>query len=94
MAPVAPVFSTIYSSFPLKEMKWKHTNSQKAVIPPDSSQLLWLDDSTLSSAINELAHLEFDPKDVKYLNNIAVILPFKSGKEAFEFIKKSNIRIF
>ena len=93
MTPVAPVFANIYNSFPLKDMKWKRTNSQKAVIPPDASQLQWLDDPTLSAAINELAQLEFSQTDIKYLNNIAVILPFKSGKEAFEFIKNSNIRI-
>lgn len=53
----------------------------------------WIKDPILVKAINHLENLKFDNDDVKHVQSLGVILPFLSGKDAVEFINKSNTRI-
>lgn len=96
MPIVSPIFSNISNNFLLSNYKRPSASVNKTANPINqvfSKELHWLKDPTISSAINELEQLEFDPNDVKYMNNMGIILPFRSGKEAVDFIKKSNARI-
>lgn len=91
MTPVAPIFSNI--SAPISDMKWKRNSSASLSAPVYAQEFHWLKDPTISTALNELEGLKFDEKDVKYLNNMGLMLPFRSGHEILEYIKKSNVRI-
>ncbi len=93
MSPVVPVFNSIVSNFQIRDYKWKTTQARKEPQPLFAEQLTWLKDPTISSAINELEQLEIAPEDIRYLNNMGLMLPFCSGKDALAFIKNSNVRI-
>lgn len=93
MAPVAPVFSNITNNFAPHFSNLHQKNKRTAVTPVYANNIGWLKDPTISTALNELASLNFEEKDVRYLNNMGIILPFCSGQEALEFIKSSNVRI-
>jgi hypothetical protein len=53
----------------------------------------WLDDKIINAAVNEISQLTFDEQDAGYLTNMGCVLPFYSGAEAADFIKKSNVGI-
>ena len=53
----------------------------------------WLKDSIILQSINYLKDLEFDKGDIRYVQSLGAVLQFYSGKEAFDFINKSNVRI-
>lgn len=55
--------------------------------------LPWVKDIVLESALSEINDLYFDPADIRYVENMGIELPFKSGKECVDFIKKENIRL-
>lgn len=93
MAPVAPVFNSIVDNFSLRDSKWKNATAKKTPQPLFAEQLAWLKDKTISAAINELEQIDITQDDVRYLNNMGLMLPFCSGKEALAFIKNSNARI-
>ena len=48
---------------------------------------------SIKIALKELAELQFSPHDIMYLKSIGIKTPFKSGKEAVDFIKEENIKI-
>lgn len=64
-------------------------------VKSDEIQIIqqWLKDPTILMALNKLKDIDFDEKDIKYLHSQGVILPFLSGKEAVDFIYKSNTRM-
>lgn len=66
-----------------------------SAVKSDEIQIIqqWIKDPTIFQAINYLKDVEFDSNDVKYLHSLGVILPFSNGKEAVDFIYKSNTRI-
>lgn len=53
----------------------------------------WVRDKNIILALNELKQINFDRNEVEYLKKIGVKLPFDSGAQAVEFLKKSNARI-
>lgn len=53
----------------------------------------WIKDKSIAIALVELKKLKFDSKDLMYLKSIGVNVPFKSGEDAYNFIKKQNVRI-
>ncbi len=93
MPLVAPVFNSIVSNFQIRDYKWRNPQTSNNPQPLFAEQLTWLKDPTISSAINELEQLQIASEDIRYLNNMGIMLPFCSGKDALDFIKKSNVRI-
>lgn len=96
MTPISPIFSNISSG--IDKYKWKNMftspQNREAVQPfYFSDSLPWIKDKSISMALNELKTLEFAPEDISYLKNMGVNVPFKSGKEAVDYIKNQNIRI-
>ena len=53
----------------------------------------WVKNPIITSALDELRHVVFDSKDVEYIKSLGLEVPFNSGEEAVNFIKKSNLRI-
>ena len=47
----------------------------------------------ITSALDELKKVKFSLADITYLKNMGLEIPFKSGADAVEFIKTSNLRI-
>lgn len=96
MAPISPVFSNMYSS--VSKYRWSGKNTdpleaRRAKSVDFQHDLPWIKDRVLETALDEVYDLTFDPHDVKYIENLGIELPFKSGKECVDFIKKENIRI-
>lgn len=57
------------------------------------SSMPWVKDENLLKAVNQLNYIKFDKDDVKHVQSMGAILPFKSGKEAVEYIKGAHIGI-
>ena len=96
MAFISPIFSNISAG--IDKYNWKtmltKPKNNKVVQPlsfPETPP--WINEKSISMALNELKSLEFAPEDITYLKNMGVNLPFKSGKEAVDYITKQNIRI-
>ena len=96
MAFISPIFANISSG--IDKYKWKtafaypqNNNDSQPLNFPEA--LPWIKEKSIYMALNELKSLEFNPKDISYLKNMGVNLPFKSGKEAVDYIAKQNIRI-
>ena len=53
----------------------------------------WVKDKNIILALSELKQIKFDRNEVEYLKQIGVQIPFNSGMDAVEFLKKSNTRI-
>lgn len=93
---LSPVFTKV--SAPVVNRDWsknaKDGVRQKKTDAADAVQKMpWVKDKLLRDALAELKELKFDPNDIKYLKNMGVNVPYKSGKEAVDFIAKNNIRI-
>lgn len=80
--------------------KFSHFTSQKSPIEvycdtlqETKNEFPWVTNPIITSALDELKHVKFDLTDKTYLENMGLELPFKTGKEAVDFIKKSNLRI-
>ena len=89
MTPVSPVFSNFINVPPPQNWNKKTPASPNVEL----KTLPWLKDQTIAAALSELENITFSEKDINYLKNLNVNPPFKSGKEAVDFIKKSNARI-
>ena len=64
------------------------------VLPnPQKSSLPWVKDENLLTALDKLAQVRFDKKDVRYVQALGVVLPFSGGQEALDFIKEKHIGI-
>lgn len=57
------------------------------------SSIPWVKDENLLKAVNQLNYIRFDKNDVKRVQSMGVVLPFRSGKEAVDYIKNSHIVI-
>lgn len=53
----------------------------------------WVKNPIIISALDELTHVVFSTEEEAYLKNLGLEIPFSSGQEAVDFIKKSNLRI-
>lgn len=53
----------------------------------------WAANPIIPSALDELRKVTFNQEDVKYLESMGLEIPFKSGEDAVQFIKQSNLRI-
>lgn len=62
-------------------------------ISTQTNELPWISDEIFVKSINHLKYLKFDDKDVEYIKSMNVILPFDTGQEAVDFMKKSHIGI-
>lgn len=47
----------------------------------------------ISKAIDALRDVEFSPNDVAYVQSLGVTLPFKSGREAVDYLNSKNIAV-
>ena len=98
MTPIAPI-SSIFSNIskPIQNQVWNGYLSN-TIQPTTNVAILvqtfpWLKDKSLMSALLELKDLKFDEKEINYLKNMGVNVPFKSGNEALKCIADKNIRI-
>ena len=57
------------------------------------SEFPWVTNPIIISALDELRKVKFSLADVVYLQNMGLEIPFKSGEDAVNFIKSSNLRI-
>lgn len=94
--PISPVFMNIGASVAKRD--WNNKTSdplqkRKSVAAEFTTKMPWLKDKVIQAALAELRGLVFEPSDVRYLSNMGVHVPFKSGKEAVELIENNNIRI-
>ena len=62
-------------------------------LPMTRAEFPWVTNPIITSALDELKKVRFDENDVAYIKNLGVEPPFKSGQEAVDFIKHSNLRI-
>lgn len=72
------------------------TFSQNVFSPKNSLQttnLPWVKDTVINKSFDELESLKFSDNDIKYIQAMGIILPFKSGHDVLNFIKTSNTRI-
>ena len=53
----------------------------------------WVINPIITSALDELKKVKFSLADITYLQHMGLEIPFKSGADAVEFIKTSNLRI-
>ena len=74
------------ATMPLKSPSEDTLQITKAEFP-------WAVNPIIISALDELKKVKFDLKDVVYLQHLGLKIPFKSGEEAVNFIKSSNLRI-
>ncbi len=68
-------------------------NNSVDTLTQTKADFRWVTNPIITSALDELRHVVFDPNDVQYIKNLGLEIPFNSGKEAFDFIKSSNLRI-
>ena len=93
MTPISPVYASIAT--PVSKLRW--TPPKTVSKPADidfSKDMPWVRDSVLTTALSEINDLTFSQEDIKYIENMGMQLPFKSGKECVDFIEKENIRLY
>lgn len=59
----------------------------------NKSDIPWVKDKNLIESLNYLKNLEFDKNDISHIQSLGVVLPFLSGSEAVNFIKKNRVGI-
>lgn len=78
-------------------MSYFPNNQQNVALAPasiqNSTSLDWTHELPILKAINELKNLEFNSNDIQYVKSMGVVLPFKNGKEAADFINEANVRV-
>lgn len=93
MTPVSPIYSNMYSY--MNNCKWVPNNKTSKPKEIDFQRdLPWVRSSVIATALSEINELTFAPEDIRYVENMGIRLPFKSGKECVDFIKKENIRLY
>lgn len=53
----------------------------------------WVKNPIIISALDELKQVKFNPQELAYIKSLGLEIPFDSGEDAVNFIKKSNLRI-
>ena len=96
MTPISPIFTNIASG--IEKYKWKNlktdpVDQRRAQEIDFLHEIPWIKDKSIAAALTELQELTFSAEDLNYLKSMGIEVPFKSGKEALDFIEKSNIRI-
>lgn len=96
IAPISPVFYNI--SKPVTKHKWGSKIGSASyfskTLPTDLLKTMpWLKEKSIAEALAELNDLNFDKRDIIYLEKMGIQLPFKSGKDAVKLIQENNIRI-
>ncbi len=83
--------SNVYNNFAVSVQKKNLSEilTEEAII----KDFPWIKDKNIILALNELKQIKFDRNEVEYLKKIGVNIPFDSGAQAVEFLKKSNARI-
>ena len=89
MSGINAVFANFLNVPPVQNWQTKPAQTPKIEL----KKLPWLKDRTIAAALSELDNIRFGENDLSYLKNMGVNPPYKSGFEAVEFIKKSNVRI-
>ena len=69
------------------------TVNNTSTIEQTKKDFPWVTNPIITSALDELKKVKFDENDVKYLNDMGLEIPFKSGADAVNFIKNFNLRI-
>ena len=98
MTPILPVNSTFSKiSKPVVQYNWTTMVSapqqQRTYFTELEKDMPWLKDKAIITALAELKDLKFSPDDIKYLKNMGINIPYKSGADAVKKIEKQNIRI-
>lgn len=93
MTPISPVYAKVYSY--MNKYRWNSAHRLPENKEIDfQKDLPWVRGSVLTTALAEINELTFAPEDIRYMENMGIRLPFKSGRECVEFIEKENIRIY
>lgn len=87
---VYPVTSA--SAPPKNIMRYGAPGSPNAMAAPEAA-FPWVKDANIQAAIRALSKITFDPQDAAYVRSIGANMPFNSGAEALDFLRKSNARI-
>ena len=85
-----------FPSFNNFNMQIQVTNSLKDrndTLQVTKSEFPWVTNPIITSALDELKKVVFNENDCAYIKSLGIEVPFNSGAEAVEFIKKSNLRI-
>lgn len=96
ITPISPIYAKI--SAPVTKQSWSSQSISKVVFSKTSpldiqTSMPWLKDKTIIEALAELKDLKFGKDDIEYLKSLGVNVPFGSGTETVNYIKKQNIRI-
>ena len=80
-----------------KNISYKSHNEALTTLPDTLSatktEFPWVTNPIIISALDELKKVKFSLSDMTYLQNMGLEIPFKSGEDAVNFIKNSNLRI-
>jgi hypothetical protein len=77
----------------LVEFVRKNSNNTRIAAFSNASSKKPEYDQTTLKALDNLEKIEFDVQDTGYLSGMGVKLPFNSGSDAVDFIKRSNTKI-
>lgn len=91
---INPVGSNLFNNYCLKN----NSSGNKILnnintLEQTKKDFPWVNNPIITSALDELKKVKFDENDVKYMKNMGLEIPFESGEDAVNFIKKSNLRI-
>ena len=92
VSPVTKPFSNI-SNFRIPAPVQNSWSTGFDSLQKTKNEFSWATNPIIISALDELRKVKFDPQDVKYIEDMGLEVPFKSGEDAVNFIKQSNLRI-
>ena len=92
VSAVTKPFSNI-SNFNLPATIKNSWNTSFDTLQKTKSEFSWVVNPIIISALDELRKVKFNPEDVRHIENMGLEIPFKSGEDAVNFIKQSNLRI-
>ena len=79
-----------YNNFSMNKEK---TNLSKNSSKITKTDFPWVKNPIIISALDELNQVKFNPEELAYIKSLGLEIPFQSGADAIDFIKKSNLRI-
>ena len=90
--PINSVDKTFYN-FTNTPLGKQILNNTIDTLPQTKAEFPWVANPIITSALDELKQVKFDPNDVNYIKSMGLEIPFESGEDAVNFIKTSNLRI-
>lgn len=93
---IQPVNTKPFSTFNVQHLKPQMSNfalTYNDTLSTTKTDFSWVTNPIIISALDELKKVQFNPEDVRQIESMGISTPFKSGEEAVNFIKDSNLRI-